>query len=221
MNALQPLSAEPTAIITTAAPTELTSFLDHSAPGQQLSRRDDAVKSDPELAALVQQADAWKLTPGDPAEANHSFYDFAKASELSDGDFALTPTITSYYGHEVIPPAGIDLIEIKRHHKVRLVAVSLLRVSPGHTCRVLGWQGDNDTIHLLTPLPGEDEYLGVYHAIVFGKRAADDVRREEQRAHYLRSLEHGHTAVLDSDVRLLETEFAPAVMQSHQPAMQA
>lgn len=79
----------------------------------------------------------------------------------------ILPITTSYYGHVLIAlPAKIRYTDT-RHPKVHYADVVLFTrkyvketglVHEYEYFRVKAWIGDNDTIHLLAPLPGETEY---------------------------------------------------------------
>ena len=172
-----------------------------------------------EIGTIITQAAQFKLSKtDDPEVVAHDFLDFSSHNlypDLEEDEVIITPTITSYYGHEVIAPAGIDMIELRRFKRIRLVALTLHRVAPGKTVRILAWQGDNDTFHLMSPLPGEDEVLGVYHAIVFGVKKREDEVKQEQKNYYLNEVSYKSTAVLDVDVTTLPTEF-PVELLEHQ-----
>lgn len=156
-------------------------------------------------AALAQGYDVW---PGRQNDV-HTFFDFEHMLNAEEGMY-LPPTITSYYGHEVIVPYGLTITPISETRKTRLVLLTLHRADGDQTrqIEVVAWQGDNDTFHLTRALPGEHEVLGVDKAI-FGKR---DAQTEERRDYRLGLVEYGPSAILDVDVTQLA--FGPKPMQA-------
>ncbi len=77
------------------------------------------------------------------------------------------PLTTTYFGHSIISvPAKVRYTD-KRHPEVHYCIVTLLTRKfdsgtgliyehPYHS--VKAWIGTNSTVHLMAPLPGEDEY---------------------------------------------------------------
>ena len=75
------------------------------------------------------------------------------------------PSITSYHGHP-IPYPDVKVQYLEKERKFWKVIVTFYRrrynfdldiPETVEVTRVRGWQGDNNTIHLLSPLPGEDD----------------------------------------------------------------
>lgn len=111
----------------------------------------------------------------------------------------LTPTITTFYGHILTAPYGITIADISASRKMKLVDLTLHRVD-GNTSKELtvrAWQGDNNTLHLVNPLPDEDEVFGPVHRKVFGKL---DSAQSEKKDYLLNKLYYGDTAILDVDI---------------------
>lgn len=67
---------------------------------------------------------------------------------------------------------------------------------------VQAWQGDNNTIHLIKPLPNEDEILGPVNRTLFGKQ---DAAQQEKKDYMLGKLYYGDTAILDVDISKIVT----------------
>ncbi|GAA5500394.1 hypothetical protein Dxin01_00115 [Deinococcus xinjiangensis] len=129
----------------------------------------------------------------------HEFFDFRVPAFTPDNEpIYLTPKITTYYGHDLLAPQGVTLIPVATLKKTQLHLITLHRLDADTSLEVtvMCWQGDNDTLHLASPLPTEDEYLGIDHAGVFGTKPAD----AEKRDYILARLWYGDTAVLDSDI---------------------
>lgn len=111
----------------------------------------------------------------------------------------LTPTITTFYGHMLIAPYGVTVTDISATRKIKLVDITLHRAD-GNTEKELtvrAWQGDNNTFHLVSPLPDEDEVLGPVYRKIFGK---PDNSQSEKKDYLLSKLYYGDTAILDVDI---------------------
>lgn len=160
-------------------------------------RRDD-VRPGPSLELPGAQYPLW---PGDEREAPHHFLLYPAPATAEDLGSYLPPVVTTFHGHNLVCPYGIETDVIcPDSRKTRLMVVTILRADGDETraARVLGWQGDNDTIHLTQALPGETD---VYEpsAAIFG---APSERREAAEFRLALAV-HGPSAILDADVERL------------------
>ncbi len=77
--------------------------------------RDDILRDDP-LSRMLTLAANYHVTAGVlyPEAEQHEFYDFDDTAD----EPAPHPTVTSYYGHEILCPSGIEIFELRRTKKV-------------------------------------------------------------------------------------------------------
>ena len=103
----------------------------------------------------------------------------------------MLPIVTTYYGHIMLAtPAKVRYID-RRHPKIHYCTVSFLRrkfdeetqlVYEHLYCTVKAWIGDNNTVHLMQPLPGETEFeldMSALFAATPEQEDTDEVTRQQ------------------------------------------
>lgn len=162
---------------------------------------DDVVKS----ISLLKITRRYPLWPGHTSDEFHPFHDFSQAfTDASGASVYLPPTLTTHYGHELIAPYGITITVLGQDtRKTRMVMITLHRADQdaARELTVAAWQGDNDTFHLVDPLPDEDELFGPVKRTLFGKPPESAEKREWT----LGQLYYGDTALLDVDISKIIT----------------
>lgn len=112
------------------------------------------------------QVGPWYVTPGqfdDIAFDDTHFVYYDDTAMIRGKDWP--PSIVSYYGHPVpLPDVSIEYLGRGRRHwnlrvtfRKRRWDASLGLLLEYEMATVPAWQGDNNIIHLLAPLEGEDE----------------------------------------------------------------
>lgn len=114
----------------------------------------------------ITQVGPWYVAPGqyhdvEYGDSHFVFYD--DTAEIRGEDWP--PSIFSYYGHPVpLPNVSIAYLGRGRRHWNLLVTFRKRRYDASlgllvefEAATVPAWQGDNNLIHLLEPLPGEDD----------------------------------------------------------------
>lgn len=148
-------------------------------------------------------AQPYRIWPGATSDV-HAFYDYSVPSlDGSETPVYLPPTITTFYGHDLIAPYGVTITPYATSRKIQLVLLTLHRADQDDTreVTVAAWQGDNDTFHLVQPLTDEDPVFGPVKHAIFG-RPNDNA---EKRDWMLSRLYYGDTAVLDVDIAQIIT----------------
>lgn len=160
------------------------------------SRSNDDVRKDLTVPA-------YKLPKGSETET-HLFFDFSQPEYDDNGEEVyLTPTITTFYGHDLLPAYGVTITPYDEGRKIRLVLLTIHRADGDESKEITvpAWQGDNDTFHITIPLPDEDRDYGFVHRTVFGRPK----NNTEQRDWTLGGLYYGETALLDIDISSVVT----------------
>lgn len=143
-----------------------------------------------------------------PARNPLSEHEFAEHGEMVI-DHLRPPVVYSLYGHPL--PIGVDVTiqaiagQHNRSARTRLVWV-IIRQLIGSSVRehsLPGWQGDNDLVHLLEALPGEDDIMGINETTMCDIGLAPNLQSMEIAHLQLASILYGESAVLDVDLSIL------------------